>query len=75
MAKVTIYINSEVEEEGAPLRDVLQCIAEAHEGYCGHIHGDPDQMEGYHQQMLLEAVKLLAIISDLPRSLEIQSDN
>ena len=75
MAKVTIYINSEVEEEGAPLRDVLQCIAEAHEGYCGHIHGDPDQMEGYHQQMLLEAVKLLAVISKLPRSLEIQSKN
>jgi len=75
MAKVTISINSEVEEEGAPLRDVLQCIAEAHEGYCGHIHGDPDRMEGYHQQMLLEAVKLLAVISKLPRSLEIQSKN
>jgi hypothetical protein len=75
MAKVTIYINSEVEEEGAPLRDVLQCIAEAHEGYCGHIHGDPDQMEGYHQQMLLEAVKLLTIVSEMPRTLEIQSDN
>lgn len=75
MAKVTIHINSEVEEEGAPLRDVLQCIAEAHEGYCGHILGDPDQMEGYHQKILFEAVKLLAIISELPRSLEIQSDN
>ena len=75
MAKVTIRINSEVEEEGAPLRDVLQCIAEAHEGYCSYILGDPDKMEGYHQQMLLEAVKLLAIISELPRSLEIQSDN
>jgi hypothetical protein len=75
MAKVTIHINSEVEEEGAPLRDVLQCIAEAHEGYCGHILGDPNKMEGYHQKMLLEAVKLLTIISELPRSLEIQSDN
>ena len=75
MAKVTIRINSEVEKEGAPLRDVLQCIAEAHEGYCGHILGDPDKMEGYHQKMLLEAVKLLTIISELPRSLEIQSDN
>ena len=75
MAKVTIRINSEVEKEGAPLRDVLQCIAEAHEGYCGHIHGDPDQMEGYHQQMLLEAVKLLTIVSEMPRTLEIQSDN
>ena len=75
MAKVTIHINSDVEEEGAPLRDVLQCIAEAHEGYCGHILGDPKKMEGYHQKMLLEAVKLLTIISELPRSLEIQSDN
>ena len=34
MAKVTIPINSEVEEEGAPLRDVLQRIAEAYEGHC-----------------------------------------
>jgi hypothetical protein len=34
MAKVTICINSEVEEEGAPLRDVLQRIAEAYEGHC-----------------------------------------
>ena len=49
MAKVMIRINSEVEKEGAPLRDVLQCIAEAHEGYCSYILGDPDKMEGYHQ--------------------------
>ena len=75
MAKVTIRINSEVEEEGAPLRDVLQRVAEAHEGYCGHILGDPDKMEGYHQQLLLETVKLLTIVSELPRSLQIQSDN
>jgi hypothetical protein len=34
MAKVTICINSEVEEEWAPLRDVLQRIAEAYEGDC-----------------------------------------
>ena len=70
MVKVTIHINSEV-EEGAPLRDVLQCIAEAHEGYCGHILGDPNKMESYHQKMLLEAAKLLTIISELPRVLEI----
>ena len=75
MAKVTIHINSEVEEYGVLVRDNLQLIAEAHEGYCSYILGDPDKMEGYHQQMLLEAVKLLAIISELPRSLEIQSDN
>ena len=75
MAKVMIRINSDVEEYGVLVRDNLQLIAEAHEGYCSYILGDPDKMEGYHQQMLLEAVKLLAIISELPRSLEIQSDN
>ena len=52
MAKVTICINSEVEEYGGLLRDNLQLIAEAHEGYCSYILGDPDKMEGYHQQML-----------------------
>ena len=75
MAKVTIRINSDVEEYGVLVRDNLQLIAEAHEGYCSYILGDPDKMEGYHQKMLLEAVKLLAIISELPHSLEIQSDN
>ena len=54
MAKVTIRINSEVEKEGAPLRDVLQCIAEAHEGYCGHILGDRNKMERYSTGANLE---------------------
>ena len=75
MAKVTIRINSDVEEYGVLVRDNLQLIAEAHEGYCSYILGDPDKMEGYHQQMLWEAAKLLTIILELPHSLEIQSDN
>ncbi len=53
MVKVTIHINSEV-KEGAPLRDVLQCIAEAHEGYCGHILGDRNKMERYSTGANLE---------------------
>ena len=53
MVKVTIHINSEV-KEGAPLRDVLQCIAEAHEGYCGHILGDRNKMERYSTAANLE---------------------
>ena len=75
MATVSIRIHSEVEEYGDLLRDALQLTAEATEGFCSYLHGDPDKMEGYHQQMLWEAVKLLTIISELPRSLEIQSDN
>ena len=49
MAKVTIRINSDVEEYGVLVRDNLQLIAEAREGYCSYILGDPDKMEGYHQ--------------------------
>ena len=75
MATVSIRIHSEVEEYKDLLRDNLQLIAEAHEGYCSYILGDPNKMEGYHQQMLWEAVKLLTIVSELPRSLQIQSDN
>ena len=75
MATVSIRIHSEVEEYKDLLRDNLQLIAEAHEGYCSYILGDPNKMEGYHQQMLWEAVKLLTIVSELPRSLDIQFDN
>ena len=44
MAEVKIRLNSEVETEGAPLRDALQKIAQAHEQYCSHILGDHDEM-------------------------------
>ncbi|MDB2421870.1 hypothetical protein N9X05_07640 [Paracoccaceae bacterium] len=74
MAKVSIRIHSEVEEHGVLVGDKLQLIAEAHEGFCNYILGEPDKMKSYHQKMLWEAVKFLTIISELPRSLEVQSD-
>ena len=70
MAKVTIPINSEVEEEGAPLRDVLQRIAEAHEGHCGNILGDPDKMKKYYQKILHETPHLLSIIIKMGNDVE-----
>ena len=74
MAKVTIHINSDVEEEGAPLRDVLQRIAEAHEGYCSYILGDPDEMKRYYQTMLHEVPHLLSIIIKMGSAMEIDDD-
>ena len=70
MAKVTICINSEVEEEWAPLRDVLQRIAEAHEGHCGNILGDPDKMKKYYQKILHETPHLLSIIIKMGNDVE-----
>ena len=70
MAKVTIHINSDVEEEGAPLRDVLQRIAEAHEGHCDYILGDPDKMKKYYQKILHETPHLLSIIIKMGNDME-----
>ena len=54
MAKVTIPLNSEVEEEGAPLRDILQRIAEAHEGHCSRrcqTKPNPSQSAAFMQDI------------------------
>jgi hypothetical protein len=63
-----------VKEYGVLVGDKLQRIAKAHDGYCNYILGDPDTMQSYHQKMLREAVKLLTIISELSRSLGVQSN-
>ena len=70
MAKVTICINIEVEEEVALLRDVLQRIAEAYEGHCGNILGDPDKMKKYYQKILHETPHLLSIIIKMGNDVE-----
>ena len=70
MAEVKIRLHSEVEIEGAPLRDALQNIAQAHEQYCSHILGDPDEMKTNYHRILSEAILLVTIISKMPRSWE-----
>ena len=70
MAKVTIRINSDVEKEGAALRDVLQRIAEAHEKHCNHILGDPDKMKKYYQKILQETPHLLSIVIKMGNDME-----
>lgn len=70
MAYVKIRMNCEIEEEGAPLRDVLQRISEACEGYCGHIHGDPDKMKEYHQKMVREVPILLIEITKMGHKMD-----
>jgi hypothetical protein len=45
MAKVSIRVHSDVEEYGGLLKDSLQLTAQATEGFCSYIHGDPDIMD------------------------------
>ena len=70
MAKVTIRINSEVEDEGAPLRDVLQYINKACEGYCSHTHGRLDKMKEYHQKRMREVPILLIEITKMGHKMD-----
>lgn len=75
MAKVTIRLHSDVEDFGAPAVNSISLIADALEGYCGHILGDSGKMKAYHQQMLLNAVQLLEVIVKMPRSNDGLSDD
>ena len=74
MAEVKIRLNSEVEIEGAPLRDALQNIAQAHEQYCSHILGDPDEMKRHYQTMLQEIPHLLSILIEMGTAMEIDDN-
>lgn len=74
MAEVKIRLNSEVETEGAPLRDALQKIAQAHEQYCSHILGDPDEMIRHYQTMFQEILHLLSILIKMGTHIEIDDD-
>ena len=42
MAKVSIYLNSEVREEGKPFEEAVQLLADAIEGFFGYKLGDQD---------------------------------
>jgi hypothetical protein len=75
MAKVTIRLHSDQEDFGAPALKSISLIADALEGYCGHILGDPGKMKAYHQQMLLNAAQLLEVIARMPQSNDGLSDD
>lgn len=61
MAKVSIYLNSEVREEGKPLVDAMQLLADAIEGFFGYKLGDPD----IHEQNLKAMLWTVAHVSGL----------
>ena len=52
MAYVSIYLNREVNDQGAPLEEALQLLVEAVEGFYGHKLGDPDLNEANYCAML-----------------------
>lgn len=52
MAHVSIYLNHEVREEGKPLVDAMQLLADTIEGFFGYKLGDPDINEQNLKAML-----------------------
>lgn len=63
MAKVSIYLNSEVREEGKPFEEAVQLLADAIEGFFGYKLGDPDINEKNLLAMQWAALHLAGLIS------------
>ena len=70
MAKVSISVNSDVEDYGAPLRDSLQLTAEAFEGFCSYILGDPDIMEEQYKKIILSHAQFVGIVTRMRNDLD-----
>jgi len=73
MAKVSIRIHSEVEEYVDLLKDALQLTAEATEGFCSYLHGDPDIMDEQYNKIVLAHAQFLDIIAQIRYNLEMPS--
>ena len=63
MANVSIYLNSEVREEGKPLVDAMQLLADAIEGFFGYKLGDPDVNEQNYKAMLWAVSHVSGLVS------------
>ena len=63
MAKVSIYLNSEVREEGKPLVDAMQLLADAIEGFFGYKLGDPDIHEQNLKAMQWAVLHVAGLVS------------
>ena len=70
MATISIRIHSEVEEYGDLLRDALQLTAEATEGFCSYLHGDPDIMDEQYNKIVLAHAQFLGILDQIRYNLE-----
>ncbi|MDA0224054.1 MAG: hypothetical protein O3C11_12300 [Proteobacteria bacterium] len=65
MAKVSIRVHSDVEEYGGLLKDSLRLTAEATEGFCSYIHGDPDIMDEQYNKIVLAHAQFLGILAQI----------
>ena len=63
MANVSIYLNSEVREEGKPFEEAVQLLADAVEGFFGYKHGDPDINEHNYKAMLWAAAHMSGLVT------------
>ena len=65
MAKVSIRVNSEVEEHGVLLQDILQITAEATEGFCSQLHGYQDKINEQYKKIVLAHAQFIGIVAEI----------
>ena len=65
MAKVSIRVNSEVEEHGVLLQDTLQLTAEATEEFCSQLHGDQDKINEQYKKIVLAHAQFIGIVAGI----------
>lgn len=63
MANVSIYLNSEVREQGKPFEEAVQLLADAIEGFFGYKLGDPDINEQNLHAMQWAVLHVAGLIS------------
>lgn len=63
MADVSIYLNHEVREQGKPLVDAMQLLADAIEGFFGYKLGDQDINEQNLNAMHWAALHVAGLVS------------
>ena len=63
MAYVSIYLNSEVREEGKPFEEAMQLLADAIEGFFGYKLGDTLINEQNYEAMLWAAAHVSGLVA------------
>ena len=63
MADVSIYLNSEVREEGKPFEEAVQLLADAIEGFFGYKLGDTVINEQNYEAMLWAVAHVSGLVA------------
>ena len=63
MAYVSIYLNSEVRDEGKPFVEAVELLVDAIEGFFGYKLGDPNINEQNYKAMLWAATNISGLVA------------